>query len=174
MRRIREHVFLSSIVLICILLVLTHFDSGENNNGTANLRFTNLFYHWIHTSCRIFPHTTTFSEDGQQHKQESKQQLHTTVCLDNKCTKDCTLPPFITPALQCYNVQNQLFGQNDIFDEIFYSSDETLAVAFKRSFFNSTNNTCSGGVIDTFDYIPLNECIGPFGPPKPWGMFEFR
>ena len=84
------------------------------------------------------------------------------------------LPPFITPAFCFYNLQNKLFGQNDIMDEIVYSSDEMLAVAFKRSFCNSTNNTCSGDVIDTFDYIPLNECIGTFGPPKPWGMFEFR
>ena len=41
-----------------------------------------------------------------------------------------------------------------------------------RTFYNSTNGTC----IDRTGHvsIPLNECVGPFGKPRPWGTFECK
>ena len=43
--------------------------------------------------------------------------------------------------------------------------------SFKRTFFRSKDSSCRDPT-DEFDALPLNECIGPFGNPKPYGRFE--
>lgn len=45
------------------------------------------------------------------------------------------------------------------------------ASSFKRTFFRSKDSSCHDPT-DEFDALPLNECIGPFGDPRPWGRFE--
>ena len=45
------------------------------------------------------------------------------------------------------------------------------ASSFKRTFFRSKDSSCRDPT-DEFDALPLNECIGPFGNPKPYGRFE--
>lgn len=40
----------------------------------------------------------------------------------------------------------------------------------KREFFGTTNGTCAGEPTDSFD-LPLGVCVGPFGKPRPWGVF---
>ena len=51
----------------------------------------------------------------------------------------------------------------------------------KRSFYKSTDGSCAGRgeetnapqPVDGDDsfIIPLGDCVGPFGPPRPWGKF---
>ena len=43
--------------------------------------------------------------------------------------------------------------------------------SFKRIFFLSKDSSCLDPT-DEFDALPLNECVGPFGDPRPWGRFE--
>ena len=45
------------------------------------------------------------------------------------------------------------------------------ASSFKRTFFRSKDSSCRDPT-DEFDALPLNECIGPFGEPSPWGRFK--
>jgi hypothetical protein len=40
-----------------------------------------------------------------------------------------------------------------------------------REFFATKNGTCLGEPTDSFD-LPLGVCVGPFGKPRPWGVFE--
>jgi len=99
--------------------------------------------------------------------------LNTTFCTD-KCFGDCV--HFLTPAGQCYNGQNMFdgednpFGEHDILDQTIKNS--VGIVGIKRDFYQSTNGTCSGGITDSFDDIPVDECVGPIGPPRPWCMIS--
>ncbi len=38
-----------------------------------------------------------------------------------------------------------------------------------RTFFSTVNGTCLNAT-DYFE-IPLDSCVGPFGKPRPWGVF---
>lgn len=96
--------------------------------------------------------------------QSNAEILETVLCVD-KCTTGCKA--YTTTIGGCYNGQ-QLFPEDpswsrfDIFDTLI---DETT---IQRSFFVTENGTCASQPTDTFS-LPLNECIGPFGDPRPWG-----
>jgi hypothetical protein len=40
-----------------------------------------------------------------------------------------------------------------------------------RYIFDSTEQNCQGNVTDHF-VVPIHQCIGPFGPPRPWGTLS--
>jgi len=56
-------------------------------------------------------------------------------------------------------------------DEAKAAVDIDYASSFKRTLFRSKDSSCREPT-DEFDTLPLNECIGPFGKPRPWGRFE--
>jgi len=98
--------------------------------------------------------------------------LNTTLCQDY-CKSGCV--SYMTPLFECYSPL-QLFpndsswGENDLLDaNVTFSAGDGL-ITFTRSFFLSTDGTC-GGVPES-QTLPLNECVGPFGAPRPWGTFE--
>jgi hypothetical protein len=76
-----------------------------------------------------------------------------------------------TPLYRCFNgaslFHNSMdWGDVDIYDEISSSS-----LSLRRTFYASHNSTCDSPVDDTYD-LPLDECLGPFGAPHPWGRFS--
>lgn len=102
--------------------------------------------------------------------------LNTTVCSD-RCSGDCI--HFFTPIETCYNGQNMFdkkdnpFGEQDILDQTIMGSDG-LPKGIKREFFSSTDGSCSGNITDSFDDIPIGKCVGPYGPPRPWGILKIE
>eukprot|EP01083_Nonionella_stella_P154536 498113_1 len=117
--------------------------------------------------------------------QSSVVFLNTTLCTD-KCFGECE--SYLTPLEKCYNghklfppfqtedarrgLKNRSnpYGKYDIFDEVIKSSDENV-VAIKRSFFESTDSSCENST-GSFEKIPLQICVGPFGEPLPWGSLK--
>ena len=101
---------------------------------------------------------------------EHPYHLRTTLCAD-KCESDCVI--FDTPTDECFSAY-QLFPNDDseswsvfdIFDSV--SNDLTF---FQRTIYGSIDGSCGGLAADVFT-IPLEECVGPFGPPRPWGNFS--
>lgn len=65
---------------------------------------------------------------------------------------------------------NNPYGEHDIKDELVKQNGEIVGI--QRSFFQSTNSTCTGGITDSFPNIPLDTCVGPFGEPRPWGVLN--
>jgi hypothetical protein len=107
----------------------------------------------------------------QEGKVSEETLLLTTLCTDSTCLcDDDDCKSYLTPMSTCYNGQ-QLFpldpswGELDIWDELLTDLE------FRRSFFPSRNVTCSAPRTDVYT-LPLNECVGPFGRPKPWGRFS--
>jgi hypothetical protein len=69
----------------------------------------------------------------------------------------CYSPPILFPG----------DGQWGAFDV----RDAMDGAKLRRAFFNTTDGTC-GAETDHFE-VPLDACVGPFGPPRPWGRFAF-
>lgn len=93
--------------------------------------------------------------------------LATKLCRDF-CQKECQW--YVTPVEKCYNPQRLFrndpsWGDSDVLDILL--DEQTL---YRRFF--STNNVSCDNTTDGFQ-IPLNECVGPFGKPRPWGNITF-
>jgi hypothetical protein len=95
--------------------------------------------------------------------------LNMTLCVDKCAGENCKT--YITPIDQCYS-SSLLFPNDpswsgkDLRDAIICES-QTLV----RTIFDTENGTCSSGSSEDKFRIPLNECVGPFGEPRPWGIF---
>jgi hypothetical protein len=95
--------------------------------------------------------------------------VNMTLCHD-MCHWDCQ--SYVTPLDACFS-SGRLFPNDpswgdgwDILDTIVL--DQAM---LHRIIYSSQDGTCTGTDPDSFD-IPLNECVGPFGAPRPWGTFE--
>jgi hypothetical protein len=91
-----------------------------------------------------------------------------TLCRD-RCVSDCR--SYTVPLDECFSPpllwpDDPQWGSEDVRDQCL---NETH---FQRSFFSSTNASCenpTGG----FE-LPIGACIGPFGKPRPWGVFQMH
>ncbi|KAL3801384.1 hypothetical protein HJC23_006994 [Cyclotella cryptica] len=115
-------------------------------------------------------------------------------------TDDQRCKSYTTPLNQCYNAQTLFPGDEswsayDIYDSIsmmnmkrtFYKSDDgtcsnTLSL---KEMLESAEGAAAGDVASgTYDHyitqldgnddyfiLPFDQCVGPFGPPRPWGKF---
>ena len=121
--------------------------------------------------------TISSDETDEKISIQTKYQIRTTFCKDRVCLTECS--QVVTPLGSCYNgrhfsnfdEKNNPYGNYDIFDELEEDKFNSRFL-FKRSFYESEDGTCLGDVTDSFNALPLNECVGPFGEPRPWGKFE--
>lgn len=119
--------------------------------------------------------------------------LQTSLCEDIECSAECKL--YETPLNKCYNGQDMFpgdpsWGKYDVLDTYLCRGivsvgtvlvagralgargvDDSPCTSFTRTFYASKGSTCQDKT-DSFDSVPLKECIGPFGEPKPWGLFS--
>ncbi len=92
-------------------------------------------------------------------------QLNMTLCVDKCAGEDCK--SYITPINTCYS-SSELFP-NDPSWSGKDLRDDVICQTLVRTIFDTDNSTCLG-IGDTFE-IPMDECVGPFGKPRPWGSF---
>eukprot|EP00555_Chaetoceros_dichaeta_P002431 CAMPEP_0198251670 /NCGR_PEP_ID=MMETSP1447-20131203/2428_1 /TAXON_ID=420782 /ORGANISM="Chaetoceros dichaeta, Strain CCMP1751" /LENGTH=188 /DNA_ID=CAMNT_0043936749 /DNA_START=8 /DNA_END=574 /DNA_ORIENTATION=- len=162
-------------LLITTVLIVTHFYISQYKRVQDKLESNVLAVTMtVHADSGI-----EVSHIALKEMQGEQRNMLTTLCTDNKCSNNCT--QYDTPVSQCYNGRDlesypfddnttNPFGVYDVLDDAIFGHHGP--VAFKRSFFASTNGSCSGSVTDLFNYIPLDECVGPFGPPRPCGTFH--
>jgi len=96
--------------------------------------------------------------------------LNMTLCAGKCAGESCKT--YVTPLDECYS-SSLLFPNDtswsgkDVHDTIVCQT-KTLV----RTIYDDTEDgTCLGDGGDVFR-IPLNECVGPFGKPLPWGIFQ--
>jgi hypothetical protein len=81
---------------------------------------------------------------------------------------------FETPVGICFNPRRAFPNGDD--DKIWGDWDvlDTLVgeLEMQRVFYPSTDGSCEGDPTNDSFAIPLNVCVGPFGPPYPWGVFQ--
>ena len=116
--------------------------------------------------------------------------LQIRLCKDVKCSVECRL--YEKPLYKCYNGQDMFpddpsWSEYDILDAYLCNEIGTVDTvagraqdgrintsacnSFVRTFYASKDSTCQDKT-DSFDSLPLKECIGPFGEPRPWGVFS--
>lgn len=100
----------------------------------------------------------------------SPPMLETKMCVDGSCKSDCF--SYRTPVNACYNGQ-ELFPDDESWSEWDVLDEPTAcAVAFRRTFFATKDSTCAGAATDVYT-LPTEDCVGPFGDPRPWGTFSY-
>jgi hypothetical protein len=100
--------------------------------------------------------------------------LATELCSSFCTGKCCT---YQTPIHTCFNGMTLFnhsvdWGTMDILDTIsrLEGDDDDPPIYFlTRQFYESNTSMCQE-LFDTYE-LPLNECVGPFGKPHPWGRF---
>lgn len=95
--------------------------------------------------------------------------LTSTLCV-YKCTEGCVI--FRTPLLTCFNGK-ALFPEYDDWSDYDLMDIRLNQTHFERRIFRSQNQTCLERETDIFR-LPVDECVGPFGYPRPWGFFNFE
>jgi hypothetical protein len=98
-----------------------------------------------------------------------KDEIISTELCHNFCIflkKTCVR--YNTPVAICYNGQS-LFPNDPSWGGFDVKDDVLDDHSFSRKFYNSEDGTCREQT-DEFT-LPFNECIGPFGQPRPWGTF---
>ena len=90
-----------------------------------------------------------------------------TLCNDHCHSDDCL--SYAVPLGECFSPPqlwpgDPQWGEHDVLDAC------VNATHFSRTFYASLDASCAretGGFV-----LPLRECIGPFGKPRPWGVFN--
>ena len=95
-------------------------------------------------------------------------QTNMTLCGPTRplCSSDCKT--YMVPVSTCYSPAilfpgDVQWGKWDVID----TCD---GHHLNRSFFATMDGSCGGERTDGF-VVPLNECVGPFGKPRPSGTF---
>ena len=85
---------------------------------------------------------------------------------------------YTTPLNECYNGAS-LFPGDDSWSDVDII-DTIVMKSLRRKFFTSKDKSCQdleekdNTAVEPVDgddsfVIPFDECVGPFGPPRPWG-----
>ena len=118
---------------------------------------------------------------------QKAKQINTLMCTSESCDGADEQTPgckqYTTPLNQCYNAKN-LFPNDPSWSE-FDIFDEMRMKNLHRTFYKSTDGSCAGREESTKNIVPqpvdeeddsfilpLDTCVGPFGPPRPWGKFS--
>ena len=126
------------------------------------------------------------SDDPRQSPAQQEKNIITLMCTTETCTDAVEAAPgcksYATPLNKCYNAQN-LFPNDPSWSDLDIY-DEMIMKNLKRTFYQSKDGSCAGrgeasnavpepvdGEEDSF-ILPLDVCVGPFGPPRPWGKFS--
>lgn len=122
---------------------------------------------WVENAKFFFFFAITLAEPGPTVK-DITVLLNSTLCK-GRCVDDCK--SYVTSLGRCFNGQS-LFPDDPTWG--FYDiSDVVLSEdSFRREFFGSKDGNCTGEPTDSFT-LPIHECVGPFGAPRPWGDFSF-
>ena len=109
------------------------------------------------------------------------------VVSDDNKEKDCQT--YLTPIRTCYS-SSKLFPEDpswsgyDMFDVVVPTSTNTVVstpqnnntagtiLLLVRTIYSTTNGTCVPSSQDVVFRLELQQCVGPFGRPRPWGIFS--
>ena len=97
-----------------------------------------------------------------------------TLCLNcsntDGCASDDDSLEFEVPVSTCFSPTELYPDSGDVWGE-FDILDECNERGVKRVIYDSKNGTCLGDITDTY-ILQYDKCLGPFGAPRPWGVFE--
>ena len=91
-----------------------------------------------------------------------------TLCHD-RCESGCKT--YAVPLSKCFSPprlwpDDPQWGSHDVRDDCINST------YFRRTFFKTSDGSC-GNKSSGFE-LPIGACVGPFGKPRPWGVFHLN
>ncbi|GMH54982.1 hypothetical protein TL16_g08828 [Triparma laevis f. inornata] len=96
-----------------------------------------------------------------------------TLCLNcsntDGCESDSSPLEFEVPVDTCFSPTELYPDAGDVWGE-YDILDTCNERGVKRVIFDSKNGTCLNAT-DTY-ILQYDKCLGPFGAPRPWGVFE--
>lgn len=98
----------------------------------------------------------------------SRADFIRTDLYEKYCYANATCVQYVTPVSDCYNGQ-VLFPADPSWASYDIKDDVVDNARFVRKFYASESGACQDQT-DQFE-LPFNECVGPFGQPRPWGIF---
>ena len=100
----------------------------------------------------------------------NSMMLNMTLC-GGKCDNE-NCKSYITPINSCYS--SSILFPNDISWSGKDIYDTIICQTLIRNIYDTENGTCRRQDDNDSNkfLIPLNECVGPFGLPRPWGTFR--
>jgi len=101
---------------------------------------------------------------GAINQMVARGTLVSRLCADKCGVLDCA--SYATILNSCYNGQTY-FPESPDWSEFDILDEPIGLIEVRRSIFSSKDSSCTGPA-DTF-VLPLHQCIGPFGDPRPWG-----
>eukprot|EP00578_Thalassiosira_sp_NH16_P003386 CAMPEP_0181139946 /NCGR_PEP_ID=MMETSP1071-20121207/35049_1 /TAXON_ID=35127 /ORGANISM="Thalassiosira sp., Strain NH16" /LENGTH=177 /DNA_ID=CAMNT_0023226879 /DNA_START=49 /DNA_END=582 /DNA_ORIENTATION=- len=124
-------------------------------------------------------------------EEKANKEIRTLMCTTESCTDSDEDTPgcksYTTPLNTCYNAKD-LFPNDESWSDLDIY-DEMIMRNLKRSFYQSKDGSCAGRGEEKGDgggggatnvqpvdgddsfTLPMKLCVGPFGPPRPWGKF---
>eukprot|EP00617_Octactis_speculum_P027391 CAMPEP_0185762462 /NCGR_PEP_ID=MMETSP1174-20130828/21431_1 /TAXON_ID=35687 /ORGANISM="Dictyocha speculum, Strain CCMP1381" /LENGTH=103 /DNA_ID=CAMNT_0028444149 /DNA_START=13 /DNA_END=324 /DNA_ORIENTATION=+ len=96
-----------------------------------------------------------------------------TLCMNctraDACAKDTDPKVFDVPVGRCFSPTIEFPDDSDSWGE-FDILDECDRFSLTRNFYASSDASCTN-VTDSY-VLRYNTCLGPFSPPRPWGVFQ--
>lgn len=100
-------------------------------------------------------------------RKASQGILLTKLCVD-KCETECR--HYQTPFETCFHGA-ALFPDDPSWNSTVDIIDKTMNATHFRRTFHEPGDSCRGQPSDDF-ILPFQVCVGPFGKPRPWGVFQ--
>ena len=152
------------VVILAVCILAIDGTDDERNNRTTITRT-----HYQPATLFDRPISDDNKITHQTPQEEMTILLNMTLCSDKCAGENCK--SYVTPINECYSSRllfpnDPSWSGKDVHDAIAICQTQTLT----RTIYDTDNSTCRD-TVDKFR-IPLNECVGPFGKPRPWGSFH--
>lgn len=125
----------------------------------------------VATSLEAASEPASLSSTPPNQQRFVKTSMCTTKCEADGGDGDCV--EYTTPLNECFNGQ-KLFPGDESWSGV-DMHDEMAMRSMKRTFYDTTDGSCGGiageEAVDDQFILPFGDCVGPFGPPRPWGSF---
>lgn len=110
------------------------------------------------------------ADDRIENEKDHHPVLNMTLCRD-RCQKDCK--SYLTPLGICFP-SDSLFPNDPSWSGLDILDVIVGGTTLHRTIFPTQDGSCANDDDDSSDSfnIPLEECVGPFGAPRPWGTFR--
>jgi len=169
-------ILLTSFILPVVVIAIDRSD-GERRNATTSTYTPDVASSSSSSSferheeiIKLQKERKIIINNNNNNNNNNSMMLNMTLC-GGKCDNE-NCKSYITPINSCYS--SSILFPNDISWSGKDIYDTIICQTLIRNIYDTENGTCRRQDDDNDNkfLIPLNECVGPFGLPRPWGTFR--
>jgi hypothetical protein len=166
-------ILLTSFILPVVVIAIDRSD-GERRNTTTSTYTPDVASSSSSSSFERHEEIIKLQKERKiiikHNNNNNSMMLNMTLC-GGKCDNE-NCKSYITPINSCYS--SSILFPNDISWSGKDIYDTIICQTLIRNIYDTENGTCRRQDDNDSNkfLIPLNECVGPFGLPRPWGTFR--